>query len=91
VASVAVLLLSVGLVAMGYGLYRAHVAPTWTACALGLGALLFAASLPTGSAVVSAIGLAAIVVGMARIGWEVLGETDEQWEHPPKLGTRPAT
>jgi len=88
---VAVLLLTVGLVAMGYGLYRAQVAPTWAAGALGLGALLFAVSLPTDSAVVSAIGLAAMVVGMARIGWEVLGETDEQWEHPPRLGARPAT
>jgi hypothetical protein len=83
--------LPVGLVAMGYGLYRAQVAPRWASGALGLGALLFAASLPTDSAVVSEIGLAAMVVGMARIGWEVLGESDEQWQHPPKLGTRPAT
>jgi hypothetical protein len=88
---VAVLLLPVGLVAMGYGLYRAQVVPTWAAGALCLGALLFAASLPTESALVSAIGLAAMVVGMAPIGWEVLGETDEQWEHPPRLGARPAT
>ena len=88
---VAVLLLPVGLVAMSYGLYRAQLAPTWATGALGLGALLFAASLPTGSAVVFAIGLAAMVVGMAPIGWKVLSETDEQWEHPPRLSTRPAT
>lgn len=88
---VAVLLLPVGLAAMGYGLYRAQVVPTWAAGALCLGALLFAASLPTESALVSAIGLAAMVVGMAPIGWGVLGETDEQWEHPPRLGARPAT
>jgi hypothetical protein len=91
VVLVAVLLLPVGLVAMGYGLYRADVAPTWASVALGLGALLFAASLPTGLPAVSAIGLAAMAVGMAWIGWEVLDETDEQWEHPPRLGTRPAT
>ena len=88
---VAVLLLPVGLVAISYGLYRAQVAPTWAAGALGLGALLFAAALPTGSAVLFAIGLAAMVVGMAPIGWKVLGETDEQWEHPPRLRARPAT
>ena len=87
---VAVLLLPIGLVAMSYGLYRAQVAPTWAAGALGLGALLFAAALPTGSAVLFAIGLAAMVVGMAPIGWKVLGETDEQWEHPPRLSARPA-
>ena len=63
---VAVLLLPVGLVAMSYGLYRAQVEPTWAAGALGLGALLFAAALPTGSAVVFAIGLAAMVVGWPR-------------------------
>jgi len=88
---VAVLLLPVGLVAMSYGLYRAQLAPTWAVGALGLGAPLFAASLPTGSAVVFAIGLAAMLVGMAPIGWEVLGETDEQWEHPPRLIPSPAT
>ena len=74
---VAVLLLPIGLVAMSYGLYRARVAPTWTAGTLGLGALLFAVALPTGSAVVFAVGLAAMVIGMAPIGWKVLGETDE--------------
>jgi hypothetical protein len=88
---VAVLLLPIGLVAMSYGLYRAQIAPTWAVGALGVGGLLFAASLPTGSAVMFAIGLAAIVVGMAPIGWGVLRETHEQWEHPPRLGARPAS
>jgi hypothetical protein len=87
---VAVLLLPVGLVTMSYGLYRAQLAPTWTTGALGFGALLFAVSLPTGSAAVFAIGLVAMVVGMAPIGWKVLSETDEQWAHPPRLGTSTA-
>ena len=85
------LLLPIGLVAMSYGLYRAQVAPKWAAGALGLGALLFSVALPTGSAVVFAIGLAAMVIGMAPIGWKVLGETDEQWEHTPRLSARPVT
>ena len=88
---VATLLLPVGLAAMSYGLYRAHVAPTWAAGALGLGALLFAVALPTGSSVLFAIGLAAMLVGMASVGWTMLGETDEQWAHPPQLSARPAT
>ena len=88
---VAVLLLPVGLVAMSYGLYRAQAAATWAVGALGLGALLFAVALPTGSAVVFAIGLAALLVGMAPIGWEVLGETDEQWQHPRQRSAHLAT
>jgi len=88
---VAVLLLPVGLIAMSYGLYRARVARVWAAVALGLGALVFGAALPTGSAVLFAIGLAAMVVGMAPIGSKMLVETDDQWEHPPRLGARPAT
>ena len=79
---VAVLLQPIGLVAMSYGLYRAQVAATWAAGALGLGALLFAVSLPTGSAVLFAVGLAALFVGMAPIGWEMLRETEEHWQHP---------
>lgn len=79
---VTVLLLPVGLVAMSYGLYRAQVAATWAAGAVGLGALLFAVSLPTGSAVLFAVGLAALFVGMAPIGWEMLRETEEHWQHP---------
>ena len=79
---VAVLLLPVGLGAMSYGLYRAQVAATWAAGALGLGALLFAVSLPTGSAVLFAVGLASLFVGMAPIGWEMLRETEEHWQHP---------
>lgn len=88
---VAVLLLPVGLVVVSYGLYRARVAPTWAAGALGFGAVVFAVSLPTGSAVLFAIGLPALVVGLAPIGWKVLAETDEQWEHPPGLRARAAT
>ena len=88
---VAVLLLPVGLVAMSYGLYRARLAAPWAVGALGLGAVLFAVALPTGSAVVFAVGLAALFIGMAAIGWEMLGETDEQWQHPARLSARPAT
>lgn len=83
---VAVLLLPVGLGAMSYGLYRAQVAATWAAGALGLGALLFAVSLPTGSAVLFAVGLAALFVGLAPIGWEMLRETEEHWQHPRQRG-----
>lgn len=88
---VAVLLLPIGLVAMSYGLYRARVVRTWVAGALGLGAVLFAVALPTGVAVLFAIGLAAMVIGMAPIGWRMLAESDERWEHPALPAAHPAT
>jgi MFS family permease len=88
---VAVLLLPVGLVAMSYGLYRAQLAAPWAVGALGFGAVLFAVALPTGSAVVFAVGLAALFIGMAAIGWEMLGETDEQWQHPRRRNATGAT
>jgi hypothetical protein len=88
---VAVLLLPIGLVAMSYGLYRARVVRTWAAGALGLGAVLFAVALPTGVAVLFAVGLAAMVIGMAPIGWRMLAESDERWEHPARMAASPAT
>ena len=53
-----------------------------------VGALFFAVSLPTGSPVTFAIGLGLLFVGLARIGWSVLTETDEQWDHPPQTGAQ---
>ncbi|KGN33028.1 hypothetical protein N802_16440 [Knoellia sinensis KCTC 19936] len=87
---VAVLLMPIGLMAMSYGLFRSQVAPTWAAGALGFGALVLIVALPSGSMVAFAVGLAAMTVGMATVGWEVLSETYEQWEHPPVLSAAPA-
>ena len=85
-----VLLLPLGLIILSYGLYRSRVAQTWVAGAVALGALFFAVSLPTGSPVTFAIGLGLMFVGLARIGWSVLAETDEQWHHPPQAGAQVA-
>jgi len=81
-----VLLLPLGLVIMSYGMYRSRVAPTWVAGCVAVGGLLFAVSLPTGSPVTFAVGLGLLFVGLARVGWSVLTETDEQWHHPPQMG-----
>ena len=85
-----VLLLPLGLIVMSYGMYRSRVAQTWVAGVVALGSLGFAVSLPTGSPVAFAIGLVLMFVGLARIGWSVLTETDEQWDHPPRIGAHPA-
>lgn len=87
---VPVLLLPLGLIVMSYGMYRARVAQAWVAGTVALGSAAFAVSLPTGSAVGFAIGLALMFVGLARVGWSVLAETDEQWHHPPQMGAQPA-
>jgi hypothetical protein len=83
-----VLLLPLGLIIMSYGMYRSRVAQAWVAGTIALGALFFAVSLPTGSPVTFAIGLALMFVGLARVGWGVLRETDEQWNHPPQTGVQ---
>jgi hypothetical protein len=85
-----VLLLPLGLMVMSYGMYRSRVAQTWVVGAVALGSLGFAISLPTGSPVAFAIGLALMFVGLARVGWSVLTETDEQWDHPPQIAAQPA-
>ena len=85
-----VLVLPLGLIIMSYGIFRSRVASTWVAACVGVGALFFAISLPTGSPVTFAIGLGLLFVGLARIGWSVLTETDEQWRHPPQMGAEVA-
>ncbi len=83
-----VLLLPLGLIVMSYGMYRSRVVQTWVAGAVALGSLGFAISLPTGSPVGFAIGLGLMFVGLARVGWSVLTETDAQWDHPPQMGAQ---
>ena len=85
-----VMLLPLGLIVMSYGMYRARVTEAWVAGSVAAGSLGFAVSLPTGSAVAFGIGLALMLVGLARVGWSVLTETDDQWHHPPQMGAQPA-
>ena len=81
-----VLLLPLGLIIMSYGMYRSQVVPAGVAGCIALGSLAFAVALPTGSPVAFIIGLALLLVGLARVGWSVLSESDEQWQHPPQAG-----
>lgn len=83
-----VMLLPIGLIVMSYGMYKGRVAQVWVPASVAVGSLVFAVSLPTGSPVAFAIGLALIFVGLARVGWNVLAGTDEQWHHPPQMGAQ---
>jgi hypothetical protein len=83
---VPVLLLPLGLILMSYGMYRARVAMTWVVGCIAVGSAAFAVSLPTGSPLAFVIGSVLMFAGLARVGWSVLAETDEQWHHPPQMG-----
>ncbi len=87
---VPVLLLPLGLIVMSYGMFRSRVAQTWVAGIVALGSLAFGISLPTGSYWVFVVGAVLMLVGLGRVGWGVLTETDEQWHHPPQMGAQPA-
>lgn len=85
-----VMLLPLGLIIMSYGMFRSRVVQPWVAGSVAVGAVFFAIALPTGSPVAFTIGLVLLLVGLAPIGWNVLSESDEQWDHPPQVGTQPA-
>ena len=87
---VPVLLLPLGLILMSYGMYRSRVVQTWVAGTVALGSLVFGISLPTGSYWAGVVGVVLLLVGLGRVGWGVLKETDEQWHHPPQMGAQPA-
>ena len=75
-----------GLIVLGAGAYRAGVIPSWAALATILGGACVAVSIPsTNLHVLTIAGTVITVVGLAPIGFMVLGETDEEWAHtPPK-------
>lgn len=74
-----------GLLVLAVGLYRAQAAPVMTAIGLGL----FAVAMPVGylafSTPVLVAGFAILFAALAPLGWAVLRETDEAWEHTPKF------
>ena len=87
------LALTLGLLALALGLYRARAVHWSTAGALALGAIVLTVAFALVS--VSAwfiVAAAILVVPFATIGRMVLLETDEDWEHTPERpgGFRPA-
>jgi uncharacterized membrane protein len=84
--------LTVGLVVLAYGLYRAHAVNWATAMALAVGAVVLQVAAFVGNT--SAwyiVGSAILFVSLGSIGRMVLMETDEEWEHTPEYGGfRPA-
>jgi hypothetical protein len=86
------LALSVGLIVLAAGLMRAHAATSWSAGCIAVAAALFGISTPAASVALEIVAASFLLVGLGAIGWLVLTETDEQWEHTPEVhgGFRPA-
>jgi hypothetical protein len=69
----------------------AHVVHPASALCLAVGSLCLAIGLgPAASVALAIAGSAVFIVGLLPVGWAVLMETDEDWEHTPEFrGFRP--
>ena len=82
--------LTVGVLFLAAGLYRARAVQSWTAAMLGIGSIALSVGLSMTDDVVSIIGAAVLLVGFFQVGRMVLIESDEEWEHTPEYrGFRP--
>ncbi|HUP99871.1 MAG TPA: hypothetical protein VM093_05365 [Aeromicrobium sp.] len=70
-------------IVLGAGAYRANVVARWAAAATMAGGACVAVSLPLNLHVLTVIGSALLLAGLAPIGVMVLAETDEEWAHTP--------
>lgn len=82
---------AVGFLILAIGLLQARTAPVWSASLLALGAIVqwigvgVAASTP-----ITVVGFGILFVGLAPLGYELIAEPDEAWEHPAHFkGFRP--
>jgi hypothetical protein len=82
--------LSLGLVCLAIGLYRARAVQSWMAISVASGAILLGVAFGAALNWLAIVAAAFLVVGLGAIGRMVLRETDEAWEHTPEYeGFRP--
>jgi hypothetical protein len=79
------MLLNVGLVVLAIGLYKSRVVATWSAVALGVAAVVLAVANPLGAKPVILAAEVVLLAGLGSIGWMIMTETDEEWEHTPEF------
>ncbi|HLF40286.1 MAG TPA: hypothetical protein VI854_02310 [Acidimicrobiia bacterium] len=79
------MLLNVGLVVLAVGLYRARVVASWSALALGVGAIALAVANPIAVKPVILAAEVVLLAGLGSVGWLILTETEEEWEHTPEF------
>lgn len=76
-----VMMTGVGLLVLVVGLYQARAVPVWSAAALALGIVGVNIGAPIAVKAVIYASEVLMLVGFGSIGYEVLTETDEAWEH----------
>lgn len=77
------LLFPAGLLVQAVGLYRAQAAPALSAIGLGLFAVAMAVGHRAFSTPLLVAGFVVLTAALAPLGWAVLEEGDEAWEHTP--------
>ncbi len=87
------LLIAIGMMVLAFGLYRARAVPEFAALALAVGAVAVTIGYGLAASIALVIaGSVVLLVGMLPIGWGVLMESDEAWEHTPQFsGVHPVS
>lgn len=77
---------ALGFIALAYGLFRARAVHWMSALLMAAGAVALDVGIgPAASNVLAIIGAAAFTIGLGSVGWTVMTETDEAWEHTPEF------
>lgn len=79
------LLLSVGLIILAVGLAQARVVAWPAAVGLEVSALVLGVAVPLAWKPVILVAELVLLASLGSIGVQVLGETDEEWEHTPEF------
>jgi len=77
--------LSVGVLVLTVGLARTHVVATWSVACVALAAIGLGIGQPFALQAVNVIADIVLLAGLGSIGYTVLAETDEEWEHTPEF------
>lgn len=73
-----------GMILLAGGLYRARAVRPGVAISIAVGAALLAAGAGYESELLGVIGSAVLLVGLGGGGWNVIRESDEDWDHTPE-------
>lgn len=90
VAVAGMVVAGVGALLLAAGLWLAHTAPRVTAAGLALGTIVLAIGVLAASTPWLVVGYAVLFLALAPLGYELIAEPDEAWEHPAHFeGMRP--
>jgi hypothetical protein len=78
------LLLGVGYLALGMGLYRARATVSWAAACLMIGGIAIDVALLASSMPLAIAAAAVFLIGQGAIGRMVWSESDDAWERTPE-------